>query len=326
MTSASIFKDTLRNDTQMFFKFKDSIFEICLHLLNSNSTPYFLSSTMLSNGAGTSKHLPPDDPCRLTFLYSITSSRNFIKYSSLYHFSSSLFSTIVMNHPLLSLDSSSTESDVFYVQRSSEKSSRIRNNTLAVLNSTELSGAMARETITISSVASPEPRIVTIDSDSNKSTIPYAFGSQHPLGPPNLNDLNIPPTPFNVLATMAVIRADEDYSLQSPEPTIPSPISTPPMNVSTIEGWETMHTTADNATFLTDAEPRRVYWDISSSDTFNSNEPRNVSIAWGLSSTSPPPRRQKIKLGMGMSFPKKGGESQHTCGACGQPLLAKKTP
>ena len=96
---------------------------------------------------------------------------------------------------------------------------------------------MEREVITIPSVASPEPRIVTLDSDSNDPTIPYGFGS--PIVLPSLNDLNLPPNPLNVLATMAVIRVDDEYSPQSPEPTIPSPISTPPMNVSTIEGWWT---------------------------------------------------------------------------------------
>ena len=205
----------------------------------------------------------------------------------------------------LYLDSSSTESDVFYVQRSSEEGRSIKNKTPAILNSTELSGAMARETITISSVASPESRIVTKDSDSNDPTIPYGFSSQQPIVPFSLNDLNLPPNPFNVLATMAMFRADEAHSPQSPAPSIPSPISTPPMNVSTIEDWETTHTTTDDAIFYTDDEPRRVYRDIPSSDTFDSNEPRNVSVASSPSSTPPPPRRQKRKLSIGMSFPKK---------------------
>ena len=220
-------------------------------------------------------------------------------------------------NPLLSLDSSSTESDVFYVERSSEEGSPIRNNTPAVFNSLELSGVMAREPITISSVASHEPRIVTIDSYSNEPTIPYGFASQHPIVPPSLNDINLPPNSFNVLATMAVIQAEEGYSSQTPEPSIPSPISTPPMIMSTIEGWETTHTTTDNKTFYTDDVPGRVYWGISSSDTFDSNEPRNVSVASGPSSTPPAPLRQERKLSMGISFPKKWGVSQHTCVACG---------
>ena len=206
----------------------------------------------------------------------------------------------------LSLDSSSTKSDVFYVEQSSEEGSLIQNSTPAILNSTEISGVIEREVIKISSVSSPEPRIVTLDSDSNNPTIPYGFGSQQPIVPPSLNDLNLPPNPFNVLATMAVIRADDAYSLQSPEPSTPSPISTPPMNVSSIEGWDTTYTTTDDVNFYTDDEPRRVYWHISSSDTFDSNEPKNVSVASSPSSTPPPPRRQKRKLSIGISFPKKG--------------------
>ena len=79
-----------------------------------------------------------------------------------------------------------------------------------------------------------------------------------------------------------------------------------PMNVSTIEDQDTTHTTTDDATFYTDDEPRRIYWDKSSSDTFDSNEPGNVSVASSPSSTLPPPRRQKRKLIIGMTFPKRG--------------------
>ena len=161
----------------------------------------------------------------------------------------------------LSLNSS-TDSDVFYVEHSSAECRPIRNNTPAILNSTQLSGAIEREAITISSVASPETQLVTIDSDSNEPTFPYAFafGTQHPIVPPSLNDLNLPPNPFNVLATMAVIEQDQEDSPQSPEPFDPSPISTPPMNLSTIEGLETPHTTRDDNNFYsTENEPRGVY-------------------------------------------------------------------
>ena len=67
---------------------------------------------------------------------------------------------------------------------------------------------MSSETITISSVASPETQIATIDSDSNEPTFPYGFGNQNPIMPPSLNGLNLPNL-FNMLATMAVIRQDE---------------------------------------------------------------------------------------------------------------------
>ena len=150
--------------------------------------------------------------------------------------------------------------------------------------------------------------------------MPYGFA----IVPPSFNDLNLPPNPFNILATMAVVNHTEDanddnYSLQPTEPSEQSPISTPPMNVGTFNSWETSHTTTDDKTFYSSDEPRRVYWDISSVDSFESNEPRNVSVASSPSSTPPPPRAQKRKLSLEMSFSKKRGVSQHTCEACGQP-------
>ena len=77
----------------------------------------------------------------------------------------SLSLTIAMN-PDLSLDSSSIETDIFYVERSSEEGSPARNDT------------------------------------NNR---------QLPIVPASLKDLNLPPNPFKVLATMAMIRADEEY-------------------------------------------------------------------------------------------------------------------
>ena len=131
----------------------------------------------------------------------------------------------------------STDSDVLYVEHSSTDQSIPRPNTPIVLNSTESSGDDNRELISISSIASPEPQIVTIDVESNEPTMPYGFGRQFPIVPPGLNDLNLPPNPFNILATMAIAHNTEDandnnYSPESPEPSEPSPISTPPMNVS----------------------------------------------------------------------------------------------
>ena len=234
----------------------------------------------------------------------------------------SLFTTMYRNPS----PNSSTHSDVLYVEQSSPERSPIRNNTPVTLNSTQLSEAMDPETITVSSVASPEPQIVTIDSDSNEPTFPYAFGAQYPIVPPSLNDLNLPPNPFNVLVTMAVIQQDQEQSPHSPEPSDPSPISTPPRNLSTINDWETTHTTTDDNTFYSfDNEPRQVNRDLSADETFESNEPKRVYPAGSQPSTPPPPPRQKRKLSIGMSFPKKVGVSQHTCEACGQPLPQTKT-
>ena len=220
------------------------------------------------------------------------------------------FNTMYQNPSL----NSPTDSDVLYVEPSLTERSPIKNNTPAIFNSTLLSGVMEPEAITISSVASTEPQMVTIESDSNEPTFPYAFGTQHPIVTPSLNDLNLPPNPFNVLATMAVIQHDQQDSPQSPEPSDPSPISMPPMNLSSIEGWETPHITTDDNTFYSsENEPRRAYWDFSPKETFESNEPRLVSSARSPSSTPPPPPRQKRRLSIGMSFPQKGGVSQHIC-------------
>ena len=107
------------------------------------------------------------------------------------------------------LSMNSTDSDVFFVGQSSNDRSLPRLNTLIVLNSTEISGNDTREMISISSIASPKPHTVTIDFDSNEPTLPYGFGRQLPMIPPNLNDLNLPPNPFNNLATMAVVNTVE---------------------------------------------------------------------------------------------------------------------
>ena len=205
----------------------------------------------------------------------------------------------------------SNDSALFYVEQSSSDPSAPRRNTLFVFNSTEMSGNDTWEMISILSIASPGPQIVTIDSDSIEPTRPYGFKRQLPSIPPSLNDRNLLPNPVSLLATMVVAnpteeRHDENYNPQSPEPSKLSPISTPPMNLSTIEGWKTPHTTTDDNTFYSDDEPRRIF--------FLPTSP----------SSSPPHRKLKRKLSLGMSFPKRGGVSQHVCEACGQLLLEPK--
>ena len=232
----------------------------------------------------------------------------------------------------ISLDS--TDSDVFFVEQSSTEPSPQRHNTPIILNSTELSEQHAVRMPSVSSIASPQPQIFTIDDDSNEPTMPYGFGQQHPIVPPSLNDLNLPPNPFNIVATMAIASNTGDdndgYSPQSPEQSLPSPISTPPMNISTISGLETPHTTTDDNTFYysSDNDPRRIYWEGSLNETFESTEPRRVYPIASPPSTPPlPPRAQKRKISLGMSLPKDGGVSQHICEACGQMIPAiKDTP
>ena len=127
----------------------------------------------------------------------------------------------------------SDDSDVFYVEQSSSETSPQRHNLPKILNSTEMSEHHTTRMPSISSIVSPEPRIFTIDDDSIEPTMPYGFGRQLPIVPPSLNDLNLPPNPFNILATMAIANNneeanDDNYSPQSPDPSVPSSISTPP--------------------------------------------------------------------------------------------------
>ena len=126
----------------------------------------------------------------------------------------------------------STDSDVFYVEESSNDPNVPKANTPIVLNSREMSGNDTREMISISSNASPGPHFVPVDSDSNEPRMTHEFGQQLPVIPPSLNDPNVPPNQFNILAPMVVVNPkedghDENYSPQSPKPSEPSPISTP---------------------------------------------------------------------------------------------------
>ena len=311
------FKDTLRSETQNFLIPK-ILSSSCLPIINFSYTansvtlilplkPRELQSVSRLTACAASSF---SNTITFQVTLSISSSSKIIQILS-------IFTTMYR----ISSFNSSTDSDVFYVEQSLPERSPIRHNTPIMLNSTQLSGAMDPETITISSVASPEPQIVTIESDSNEPTFPYAFGAQYPVVPPSLNDFNLPANPFNVLASMEVIQQDQQDSPLSPEPSDPSPISTPPINNSTISGWETPHTTTDENTFYSsDNDPRRVYWDASPNETFKSGEPRRVYPIASPPSTPPPPPRRKRRLSMGMSFSKKGGVSQHTCEACGQPL------
>ena len=161
----------------------------------------------------------------------------------------------------ISLDS--TNSDVFYVEQILNEPIPRRNNSPDIVNSTERSEYHATRMPSISTIASPQPYIFTINDHSNEPPIPYGFGQQLPIVPPSLNDLNLPPNPFNILATMAIANKTEDandnnYSPESPEPSELSPISTPPINVSAFNSWETSFTTTNDDTFYSSDEPRRI--------------------------------------------------------------------
>ena len=201
---------------------------------------------------------------------------------------------------------SDVDSDVFFVEQISTEPSPQRNNSPNILNSTEQSQTHTAGMPSISSIASPEPQVLTIHDDSNEPTMPYGSGRQLPIVQQSLNDLNLPPNPFKILAKMAVVNRtgdgnEDNYSPQSPEPSEPSPISTPPMNVSTFDSWEASYTTNGDDTFYSSDEPRRIYFLLPSP-----------------SSPPSPARKMKRKLEMRMSSPKRKGVSQHICEACGQ--------
>ena len=185
----------------------------------------------------------------------------------------------------------SSDSYVFNVEQISNEPSPQRNNSPNILNSTEISQPHTARMPSVSFSHPPKPQMFTINDNSNEPTMPYGFGRQLPIVPPSLNHLNLPPNPFNILATVAVVtltQADnDDYSPQSPEPYELSSISTHPMNVSTFDSWETSHTTTDDKTFHSDDEPRRIYI-LPSTPT----------------PPPPPPRKLKRGLSLGMSFQK----------------------
>ena len=201
---------------------------------------------------------------------------------------------------------------MFYVEQTSNEPSPQRNNSLHILNSTELSEHHTARMPSISTIASPEHQIVTINDDSKEPTMPYVYGWQLPIVPPSLNDLNLPPNPFNILAKMAIANNTEDanddtYSPQSSEPSEPSPISTPPINVSAFNNWETSYTTTDDDPFYTEDEPRRIYF-----------------LPPSPSTPLPLQKKLKRKLSLGMSFSKEGGVSHHVYEACRRTIPSVK--
>ena len=283
---------------------------------------------MQSSGAGTSNEIPLQESALALPAIPITLPFSFFDISYLLQQFKILISKMTSN-----ISMASDDSDVFYVDQSSSELSPQRHNTPNILNSTETSERHTARMPSISSIASSEPRIFTMDDDYIEPTMPYGFGRQLPIVPPSLNDLNLPPNPFNILNTMAVVTQTQDnneqYSPESPEPSLPSPISTPPMNVSAYNSWETPHTTTDDNTFHSEDQPRRVYWTSPLSETFESeDEPRRIYVLSPSPSPQPShPRKQKRKLSLGMSFPKEEGVSQHICEACGQTIpSAKDTP
>ena len=325
MMSACIFKDILRNHTQIFLEFRNPILRFVYISFNFNCTLDFLASIDAEQRRGNIKRNPASGKCTRITRDTDYSSIFFLEYqlpaSPIYNLDQKMTSNLSM---------ASNDSNVFYVEQSSSELSPQRHNAPNILNSTKISEQHTLRVHLISSIASPEPRIFTIDDDSNEPTMPYGFGRQLPIVPQSLNDLSLPPNPFSILNTMAIVTQtrdnNEQYSPESPEPPLPSPISTPPKNVSAYNSWEKPHTTTDDNTSYSEDEPRRVYWTSPLGETIESEgEPRRIYVLSPSPSPQPSyPRRQKRNLSLGMSFPKEGGVSQHVCEACGQTILSTK--
>ena len=208
---------------------------------------------MLGSGAGTLGETPLHESGLSLPAILITLSFSFFEFSCLMK-EICLTSFIKVN---MSSNTSinSEDPDVFFLEQVSNEHSPQRNNSPNIRNSTEKSHTHTAVMPSVSSIASYEPQILTINDDSNEPTMPYEIGRQLPIILPNLNALNLPPNSFSILATMAVVNHTEDgnddnYSPQSPEPSEPSPISTLPLNVNTFDSWETSHTTTDDKNIL----------------------------------------------------------------------------
>ena len=130
MTSACIFKNAMRNHTQVFLKIRNSILEICSHLISSNFASYFLPSLMHSSGAGTSNKNPLQESGLAFPEILITLPVSFFKIS----YPPAKIYSILYNKMTSNISMASSDSDVFYVEQSSNDPSPQRNNSPNILN------------------------------------------------------------------------------------------------------------------------------------------------------------------------------------------------
>ena len=138
-----------------------------------------------------------------------------------------------------------------------------------------------REVTTVSSVASPEPHLVKIESDLNELKMPYSYGTQQPINSPSLNCLILSMNFFNVKTptSPAPRRETQLYPTQADDSRIHPEIfdfpdfSTPPVGDSPVDAWQTSSVVG----------------------TFETDQPHKLKIAWSPSSTPPPPRRWKME-------------------------------
>ena len=120
-----------------------------------------------------------------------------------------------------SSNSLSTDSDEFFVEQFSGKQSPPKNTTSRILNSTDITGPRPKENITHLSVASPEPQIIRIESDSKKPTFLFGYEKLEPITPLKFNDLTLMINLSNIMATVEIVRTTEDQWLNRDNPSPP---------------------------------------------------------------------------------------------------------
>ena len=181
VTSACIFKDTLRNDTQVLLIFKISIFEICFHPINSNCTPYFLTSPTLTRDAARSKksrlkkmnyHCPQNQSLSEGIFSQSAATTDDV------FFNFSIFSEFYIRLPLYQ----SIKLTLMYFWEATIN--RHKPTTKQFSKCSKFDGAVVdpqkRDAVAFLSDI-PEPDFVTLDDDSIDPTFPYGFGVQQPI-------------------------------------------------------------------------------------------------------------------------------------------------
>ena len=158
MTSACILKDILRNHTQIFLEFKIFFLRFVYISFNFNCTLDFLPAIDAEQRRGNIKQIPLQASAVVLPAVLITLPFSFFDISYRLHQFIILISKMTSN-----ISMASNDSDVFYVEQNSSEISPQRNKTPNILNSTEISEQHTARMPSIFSIASPEPRIFTID-------------------------------------------------------------------------------------------------------------------------------------------------------------------
>ena len=275
-----------RNDTQGFVQTKISFIENCLHPINFNYTPHFPTSSALVTKLGTSNEVPLDEGWNI-----ITCKTN--HFSNVSSYSSAVSSQSIkwrcfdqfLRNPLFQIfygaivewtkSAQTQHADCPQLHRNVRQQNPGNDHTIIHCNAyatnrhnwlwidwnngiiwiwkaaTDYSSKLERFELAAQSIQYPS---------NNGGRKPYSTRSWQKLQP------------------------------QSPEPSQPSPILTPPKNLSTIERWETPHTTTDNNTFYCDDEPRRSYF--CTFQSFPQLRPRKLKKTepWNV----PPKKRESV--------------------------------